>query len=74
MTVPNKAQNSTKMSENLHSVGLLQAYQPERLSRVDFTFDYFLPNLDFDEDSFVSVASKDSQHRRNHKIQTFSFD
>ncbi|TYP87695.1 hypothetical protein BCL69_102417 [Nitrosomonas communis] len=37
MAVPNKAQNSTKLSENLHSVGLLQAYQPERLSHVDFT-------------------------------------
>lgn len=54
------------------SVGI-KAYQPERLSRVDFTFDYFLPNIDFDEDSFVSVASKDNQHRRNRKIQTFSF-
>lgn len=55
-----------------HSVGLL-AYQPERLSRVDFTFDYFLQDIDFDEDSFVSVASKDNQHRKNRKVQTFSF-
>lgn len=66
--------------QNLHqrfmnwaqSVGL-SAYQPERLSRVDFTFDYFLPSIDFDEDSFVSAASKDNQHRKNRKIQTFSF-
>ena len=54
------------------SVGLV-VYQPERLSRVDFTFDYFLPDIDFDEDSFVSAASKDNQHRKNRKIQTFSF-
>lgn len=66
--------------QNLHqrfmdwaqSVGLV-AYQPERLSRVDFTFDYFLPSINFDEDSFVSAASKDNQHRKNRKIQTFSF-
>lgn len=54
------------------SVGLSN-YESERLSRVDFTFDYFLPNLDFDEDSFVSAACKDNQHRKNRKIQTFSF-
>ncbi len=54
------------------SLGLTR-YEPERLSRVDFTFDYFLPNLDFDEDSFVSAACKDNQHRKNRKIQTFSF-
>lgn len=54
------------------SVGLRE-HEPERLSRVDFTFDYFLPDIDFDEDSFVSAASKDNQHRKNRKIQTFSF-
>ncbi len=66
--------------QNLHqrfmvwaqSVGLI-AYQPERISRVDFAFDYFLPNIDFDEDNFVSAASKDNQHRKNRKVQTFSF-
>ena len=48
-------------------------YQPEKLSRVDFAFDYHLPILDFDEDSFVTSARKDHQHRKNGKIQTLSF-
>ena len=52
------------------SVGLTP-YQPERLSRVDFTFDYQLNPLDFDEDNFVSSATKDNQHRKNRKVQTF---
>ena len=30
--------------------------RPESLSRVDFTFDYFLPEIDFDEDHFVSQS------------------
>ncbi len=66
--------------QNLHqrflnwaeSIGV-RAYEPERLSRVDFTFDYYLPEMDFDEDCFVSAASKDNQHRKHRKIQTFSF-
>lgn len=44
----------------------------EGLSRVDFAFDYHLDNIDFDEDSFVSAADKDSQHRRNGNVQTFT--
>jgi hypothetical protein len=47
-------------------------HQPERVSRVDFAFDYFLPVIDFDEDSFVSRTHKDSQYRENGKIQTFT--
>lgn len=53
------------------SVGF-DTFQPERLSRVDLTFDYRLDALDFDEDSFVSATSKDNQHRKNRKVQTFS--
>jgi len=49
------------------------AYQHESLSRVDFSFDYQIPEIDFNEDSFVSVSSKDSQHRDNGKVQTFMF-
>ncbi|NJA89727.1 hypothetical protein HCX48_10910 [Rhodocyclus tenuis] len=48
-------------------------FMPERLSRVDFTFDYQLDTLDFDEDSFVSQATKDNQHRKNRTVQTFRF-
>lgn len=48
-------------------------FKPERLSRVDFAFDYYLPEIDFDEDSFISQASKDNQHRKNGKIQTLKF-
>ena len=49
------------------------SFQPERLSRVDFTFDYQLDTIDFDEDNFVSQATKDNQHRKNGKVQTFRF-
>ncbi|MEO7621554.1 MAG: hypothetical protein ABIS30_00690 [Gallionella sp.] len=49
----------------------LRTYQPERLSRVDFTFDYHLPVIDFDEDNFVSSFAKDNQHRKHGKVQTF---
>lgn len=52
------------------SVGL-RTYQSEKLSRVDFTFDYHLPLIDFDEDNFVSSFAKDNQHRKNGKVQTF---
>ena len=54
------------------SVGLY-ASLPERLSRVDFSFDYHLPTIDFDEDSFVSNFAKDNQHRKHGKVQTFRF-
>jgi len=45
---------------------------PESLSRVDFSFDYYVPVVDFDQDSFVSLSSKDSQHREHGLIQTFT--
>lgn len=47
--------------------------RPEGLSRVDLAFDFLLPEIDFDEDSFVTAAEKDSQHRKNGKVQTFTF-
>jgi hypothetical protein len=47
--------------------------RPEGLSRVDFAFDFHLDNIDFDEDSFVTSADKDSQHRKNGNVQTFTF-
>jgi len=53
-------------------VGYVPA-RTETLSRVDLCFDYLLPEMDFDEDSFVSVAQKDSQHRSNGSVQTFTF-
>ena len=48
-------------------------FHPESLSRVDFTFDYQIEAIDFDEDSFVSSATKDNQHRKNRQVQTFRF-
>lgn len=54
------------------SVGL-EPYRQESLSRVDFTFDYWIDAIDFDEDSFVTSAVKDAQHRKHGKVQTFSF-
>ncbi len=47
--------------------------RPETLSRVDFCFDYHLPVMDFEADAFVSLATKDSQHRANGAVQTFTF-
>lgn len=47
--------------------------QPERLSRVDYAFDYYLPLIDFDADSFVSRAEKDNQYRKNGIVQNFKF-
>lgn len=47
--------------------------RPEGLSRCDFAFDFHLEQIDFDEDSFVTVAAKDSQHRKDGKVQTFTF-
>ncbi|MDR3580851.1 MAG: hypothetical protein P4L44_12895 [Oryzomonas sp.] len=54
------------------SVGLTP-YRPESLSRVDYCFDYDLPEIDFDEDCFKSLSVKDSKHRGNRKDQTFTF-
>lgn len=51
-------------------------YKPmmnESLSRVDFCFDYKLPDVDFNEDCFVSYSKKDSQHREYGTVQTFTF-
>jgi hypothetical protein len=45
----------------------------EGLSRVDFAFDFHLPSIDFDENSFVTQASKDAQHRKDRRVQTFRF-
>ncbi len=66
--------------ENLHkrflawaaSVGMTP-FKPEKLSRVDFAFDYQIPEIDFDEDNFLTSARKDNQHRKNGKIQTLKF-
>jgi hypothetical protein len=54
------------------SVGMMPS-QPERLSRLDYAFDYHLPELDFDESNFVSQCSKDSQYRKDSKLQTIKF-
>ena len=54
------------------SVGF-EPYCSESLSRVDLTFDYQIPEIDFDEDHFISQAQKDSQYRKNGKIQSFRF-
>lgn len=48
-------------------------HRDEGLSRCDFAFDFYLPEVDFDEDCFITQADKDSQHRKNRKIQTFTF-
>ncbi len=47
--------------------------QPEAMTRVDFAFDFALEAIHFDEDSFVTFSVKDSQHRENGQVQTFTF-
>ena len=54
------------------SLGFI-AVRAEGLSRVDFAFDFHLDEIDFDEDSFVTSADKDSQHRKHGSVQTFTF-
>ncbi|OGV77907.1 MAG: hypothetical protein A3I83_01085 [Methylotenera sp. RIFCSPLOWO2_02_FULL_45_14] len=51
----------------------LTPYKAETLSRVDFTFDYYLPAIDFDADNFITAAIKDNQYRKDRKVQTFNF-
>ena len=51
----------------------LDEARSEGLSRVDFAFDVHLPSIDFDEDSFVTLASKDATHRKDRRAQTFTF-
>lgn len=45
----------------------------ESVSRVDFAFDFELQSIDFDEDSFVTLAANDAQHRKDRCVQTFRF-
>ena len=54
------------------SIGMIPS-KSEKLSRVDYAFDYYLPEIDFNEDSFISSATKDNQHRKNGKLQTLKF-
>ena len=54
-----------------YSIGLTPV-RTESLSRIDYSFDYHLSEIDFDEDCFVSRSSKDSQYRENGKVQTFT--
>ena len=50
------------------SIGLYPTHK-ETLSRVDFTFDYVLPEINFDEDSVVSLAKKDNKHRDDGELK-----
>lgn len=49
------------------SIGLY-AVEPESLSRADFTFDYLLPKVDFDENSLISLSKKDHKYRDGGEI------
>lgn len=48
-------------------------YRTESLSRVDFTFDYHLPEIDFNEDSFLSLSALEKKYRRHRNVETFNF-
>lgn len=61
-----------KFVEWTKSVGLI-AHHAESLSRVDFSFDYQIPEIDFDENNFLSLSKKDSRYRKDRINQTFQF-
>jgi hypothetical protein len=63
---------SEKFLKWADSVGYGQMVS-EKISRVDFCFDYKLTEIDFDEDFFVSYSKKDSKHRECGTVQTFTF-
>lgn len=44
----------------------------EKLSRVDFAFDYHLPCIDFDEENFVTDSEKTARYSRGGRPQTFT--
>ena len=48
-------------------------YQPETISRVDYAFDYLIPDMSFDEDHFYTVAATDKRYRKRRKVQTMYF-
>jgi hypothetical protein len=48
----------------VESIGYKE-HKKQTLSRVDFTFDYNVPEIDFNVDDFVSRSTMDSQHREN---------
>lgn len=50
-----------------------RAVKPETMTRLDFCFDYALPTVDFEWDQFLTLSTKDSQHREDGKAQTFTF-
>jgi len=55
-----------------HVLGL-RALQTETLSRVDFTFDYFLPTGAFAENSVVSMSAKEARYREDGRVQTLQY-
>jgi len=54
------------------SIGMCQS-KPEVISRLDFAFDYQIPQVDFNIENFVSTAENDKQYRKHRKNQTFDF-
>ncbi len=51
----------------------LIALQSERVSRIDFTFDYEVAAPLFQVERVVSLAAKDATHREDGAVQTISF-
>lgn len=55
-----------------HLVGL-EPYADEKISRVDFSFDYRLSRVDFTQDDFLTKSHQDTRHRSKGVDQTLSF-
>lgn len=65
-------QTVEKFREWARGAGFVE-YAGEKVARVDFCFDYFLPELDFTQNHFVTLSAKDNLHREHRLAQTFDF-
>ena len=61
-----------QVEENAQSLGLV-TIAPNIVSRLDYAFDYYLPDPDFEVEHFVSRAGKDNQWRKHGAVQTLQF-
>jgi len=50
-----------------------EPYAPEKISRVDFCFDYCIPERDFGDENFVTLSAKEATYRERRVDQTFDF-
>jgi len=62
----------TEFLEWAQSLGLKPA-KSETLSRVDWAFDFLLPEVDFDDNNLLSKSAKSAVHKDGRTLQTVQF-